>query len=152
GEPVDRVVRDAYRLVLRLLAGGAGELFNREHRAERLLLYARHRRVAPAEDRGEVEVSIRELSTLGAGSADEQLRALGDAVGHVLLHLRHMVGGDERAGVGVVVERAADLDESGGLDVPLDELAADRVLEEGAGAAGAHLAGGDAARRAARLE
>ncbi len=108
---------------------------------ERLVLRHRHRRRAAVEDRRQVVEAVGEVGGVGPGSAAAQHRTFREAARDVRLDLLAVLGTGQRAGLGLVVERAAQPDQLRPLDQPVDELVVDRLLDEQPGPGRADLAG-----------
>ena len=135
GQAVDRVVGDPDRLVL------VAERLDGEHRPERLVLGDRHRAGAAVEDRGQVVEAVGQRRVVGPRAAAAEHGALGDPAGDVRLDLLAVGGAGERAGLGLLVERAAEPDPAGAVDQPVDELVVDVLVHDQPRAGGADLAG-----------
>ena len=135
GESVDAVVGDADRVVL------AGEGLDREHRPERLVLGDAHVAGAVVEHGGQVVEAVGELGVVRPLAAAAQLGALGQAGRHVGLDLVAVRGTGEWAGLGLLVERAAEADALGPLDEVVDEPVVQRLLDHQPRAGRADLAG-----------
>src|SRR4051794_10317756 len=135
GQAVEAVVGDPDRIVL------VGEGLDGEHRSERLLLGYRHVAAHVVEDGGQVVVTVAELLGGRPLPAAAERRPLGDTSGDIGLHLAAVLRGDERTGLGVVVERAADANPSGAGDELVDELVVDGLLDDQPGPGRADLPG-----------
>src|SRR3954469_3385732 len=131
GEPVFRVVRHPHRLGLVL------EAEQRRERPEGLLARDRHLGRRAGDDR-RLEEGVAERMAVAAG---DDLAALLDRVGDVLLDLGDRLVVDQRALLHAVLEAVADLELSGRGGKPLGESIVDAVLDEEAVGADAGLAG-----------
>ena len=96
---------------------------------------------AAVEDGRQVVEAVGERGVVGARAAAAQHGALGEPGGDVRLDLVAVRGAGERAGLGLLVERAAEPDPPGPLDELVDELVVDRLLDQQPGAGRADLAG-----------
>ena len=146
-EPVDRVVGERDGGVLPRVAVRAGESLDGQHGTEGLLLHAGHARGAVVEDRREVVEAAGERRVLRSPAAAAQRRSLGEAGRDVRLHLLPVRGRDERAGLGVGVERAAEANVLRPADQLLDDLVVDAVLDHEPRAGRADLSGVQEDRR-----
>ncbi len=88
-----------------------------------------------------VVVPTREGGVVGAGTAAAQYGALRETGRDVRLDLRQMPGGDQRPGLGVGVEGAAEADAPGAADHLVDEAVVQRVLDDQPGAGRTDLPG-----------
>ena len=130
-----RVVGDPDRLVL------VGEGLDGQHRAEGLVLGDRHGARTAVEDGRQVVEAVGQRGVVGARATAAEHGALGEAPRDVRLDLVAVRGAGQRAGLGLVVERAAEPDRGRPLDQPVDELVVDLVLDDEPGARRADLAG-----------
>ena len=128
-------------LAIATASSSSAERLDGEHRPERLVLGHRHLAGAPVEHGRQVVEAVGELRVVGPLASAPEYGALGDPGGDVRLDLVAVRGAGERAGLGLVVERAAEPDPAGALDDRVHELVVDRLLDDQSGAGRADLAG-----------
>ena len=133
GESVLGVVGDAYGVVL------VGEALHGEHGTEGLLVHHAHVLPALVEHGRRVVVAAGERGVVGAFAAAAQYGALGEAGRDVRLDLLQVLRGDQRSGLGLGVEGAAEPDLPGAADHLVDEAVVQRVLDDQPGAGRADL-------------
>ena len=126
-QAVDRVVaqRDGF------LLGGEG--LDREHGPEGLVLHAGHVGPAAIEHSGKVVAAARErgeFDGIGGAPAAPEHGSLPESPRHVLLDLLPVLGGDERAGLGIGVEGTAEADALGAAHDLVDDAVVDRFLHQ----------------------
>lgn len=134
-ESVLGVVGDAYGVVL------VGEALHGEHGSEGLLVHHPHVLTALVEHGGRVVVTVGQVRVIGAFATAAQNGAFGEARRDIRLDLRQVLRGDQRAGLGLRVEGAAEPDPPGAADHLVDEPLVQRVLDDQPGTGRADLAG-----------
>ena len=96
--------------------------------------------VAAVEHGRQVVEAVGQRGVVGPARRRSAARRPRRARRDVRLDLLAVRGGDQRAGLGLVVERAAEPDPLGAADELVDELVVDRLLDDQPGTGRAHLA------------